>query len=157
MVAEILAGIALVKSATEVIKKSIDAAQSIGDIAGEIDKLFEGERQCQKKRNKKSGVSIRDQIGSGSAAQEVIDAKLAKEAMAEVRSLVTLRFGAETWQEIMDLQRQRIVEEKQLEAAERQAKAETKEMMRDVGALALAVVIGIVIIAIVVLVLMALR
>ena len=55
-VAEILAGIALVKSSVDFIKSNIDAAKDIGEIAGAIDGLFQGTDECQKARNKKSGV-----------------------------------------------------------------------------------------------------
>ena len=42
MIAETLAGIALLKSAVDGIKSAIGTAQDIGDIAGLIDALFEG-------------------------------------------------------------------------------------------------------------------
>ena len=55
MIAETLAGIALVKSAVDGIKSAIGTANDIGDIAGYIDNLFEGEKQVQQVRNKKAG------------------------------------------------------------------------------------------------------
>ena len=55
MIAETLAGIALVKSAVDGIKSAIGTANDIGDIAGYIDNLFEGEKQVQQNRNKKAG------------------------------------------------------------------------------------------------------
>ena len=69
-----LAGIALFKSAVDGIKSAISTANDVGDIAGYIDNLFEGESQVQKKRNKKSGVGVSDQFGIKSVAQEIIDA-----------------------------------------------------------------------------------
>ena len=74
-VAEILAGIALVKSSVEFIKSNIDTAKDVGEIAGAIDGLFRGNEDVQKQRNKKSGVGIKDQFGINSVAQEMIDAK----------------------------------------------------------------------------------
>ena len=77
MIAETLAGIALVKSAVDGIKSAIGTAQDISEIAGHIDNLFEGESQVQKARNKKSGV---DQFSIKSVAQETIDARIAQES-----------------------------------------------------------------------------
>ena len=42
MIAETLAGISLVKAAVDGIKSTINTANDIGEIAGYIDKLFEG-------------------------------------------------------------------------------------------------------------------
>mgnify|MGYP003675945633 CR=1 FL=1 len=48
MIAETLAGIALVKSAVDGIKSAIGTANDIGEIAGHIDDLFLGEQQAQR-------------------------------------------------------------------------------------------------------------
>ena len=74
MFAETLAGIALVKSAVDGIKSAIDS-QDISEIADDIDKLFTGEQQIQKKKQKRSS----DPFSVGSVARETIDAKLAAE------------------------------------------------------------------------------
>ena len=58
MIAETLAGIALVKSAVDGIKSTINTANDIGDIAKYVDSLLEGEKQVQQQRAKKSGVGI---------------------------------------------------------------------------------------------------
>ena len=50
MFAETLAGIALVKSAVDGIKSAIGTARDISEIADDIDKLFTGEQQIQKKK-----------------------------------------------------------------------------------------------------------
>lgn len=113
VVAEVLAGIALVKSSVDFIKSNIDTAKDIGEIAGAIDGLFQGAEECQKQRNKKSGVNIKDQFGINNVAQEVIDAKLAEEKLQEMRTLVDMRFGPGTWQSILDLRAKRIQEEKE--------------------------------------------
>ena len=49
MVVEILAGIALAKSAVSGIKSAIDAAKDVNDIAHHIDDLFRGQDQLRKK------------------------------------------------------------------------------------------------------------
>jgi len=126
-VAEILAGIALVKSSVDFIKSNIDTAKDIGEIAGAIDGLFKGTEDVQKKRNKKSGVGLRDQFGVQSVAQEMIDAKLAEEKMQEMRNLVDMRFGPGTWQGILDERQKRIVEAKEAQRIARIKKRQEEE------------------------------
>lgn len=133
MIAETLAGIALVKSAVDGIKSAIGTAKDIGEIAGYVDNLFEGEKQIQQQRAKKSGVGIGDQFGIKSVAQEVIDAKLAQEKMAEMKQMIDMRFGHGTWQGIIDERARRIQEAKEAEAAaRRKAKLAQQEMMDNI-------------------------
>ena len=117
-----LAGIALFKSAVDGIKSAIGTANDISDIAGYIDNLFEGESQVQKKRNKKSGVGVGDQFGVANVAREVIDARLAKEQMQEVASLVDMRFGHGTWRSIVEERARRIQAAKEAAAEARRKK-----------------------------------
>ena len=58
-----LAGFALFKSAVDGIKSAIGTANDVSDIAGYIDNLFEGEKQVQQQRNKKSTQTVGDQFG----------------------------------------------------------------------------------------------
>lgn len=110
MIAETMAGIALVKGAVDGIKSIINTANDVSDIAGYVDKLFEGEKQVQQKRNSKSGI---DNFGGiGGVASEVIDARLAKEKMQEVATLIDMRFGHGTWKSIVDERARRLQEEK---------------------------------------------
>lgn len=110
MIAETMAGIALVKGAVDGIKSIINTANDVSDIAGYVDKLFEGEKQVQQKRNSKSGM---DNFGGiGGVASEVIDARLAKEKMQEVATLIDMRFGHGTWKSIVDERAKRLQEEK---------------------------------------------
>ena len=110
MIAETMAGIALVKGAVDGIKSIISTANDVSDIAGYVDKLFEGEKQVQQKRNNKSGV---DNFGGiGGVASEVIDARLAKEKMQEVATLIDMRFGHGTWKSIVDERARRLQEQK---------------------------------------------
>ena len=126
-VAEILAGIALVKSSVEFIKSNINTAKDIGEIAGAIDGLFTGTEECNKARNKKSGIGMGDQFGIKSVAQEVIDAKLAEEKMNEMRNMIDMRFGPGTWQSIVDERAKRIQEAKEKAKAERAQKLKEQE------------------------------
>ena len=130
MIAETLAGIALVKSAVDGIKSTINTANDIGDIAKYVDNLLEGEKQVQQQRAKKSGASISDQFGIESVAQEVIDARIAQEKIQEMRTLVDMRFGPGTWQSIVDLRNKRIKEAKEAAAkAKREAMLRQQEMI----------------------------
>lgn len=137
MIAETLAGIALVKSAVDGIKSTINTANDIGEIAKHIDNLLEGEKQTQQQRAKKSGSSIGDQFGIQSVAQEVIDARLAQEKVQEMRTLVDLRFGPGTWQGIMDERAKRIREAK--EAAEKARQEALKERAEFIESLKISV------------------
>jgi hypothetical protein len=112
-----LAGIALVKGATDAIKSCINTCNDISEIAGYIDNLFEGQAQVNKERNKKSGVGAMD--GIGGVASEMIDAKLASEKLYEVSMLVDLRFGSGTWRSIVEERARRIQAQK--ERAKQQA------------------------------------
>ena len=129
-----LAGIALFKSAVDGIKGAIGTAKDVGEIAGFIDHLFEGEKQVQQKRNQKSTQTVGDQFGIKSVAQEIIDAKLAKEQMQEIATMVDMRFGHGTWAGIIAERAKRIQEAKEAEAIARRKKIqkdrEFEEMMK---------------------------
>ena len=142
MIAETLAGIALVKSAVDGIKSTINTANDIGDIAKYVDNLLEGEKQVQQQRAKKSGLGLGDQLGIESVAQEVIDARIAQEKIQEMRTLVDLRFGPGTWQSIVDLRNKRIKELKEARAkARKEAIRRQQEMIENIK---LAVGVGVV-------------
>ena len=92
---------------------------------------------------------MRDQLGAGSAAQEVIDARLAKELLHEARMAISMRFGPACWTEIVELQRSREKEAKRLAAIEAQAKAEKREAVQGIFIIIISILIGITIIAII--------
>mgnify|MGYP003111577495 FL=1 len=130
MIAETLAGIALVKSAVDGIKSAIGTAKDVGEIAGHIDNLLTGEKQVQRQRAKKSGVGVGDQFGIKSVAQEIIDARLAQEQVQEMRTMIDMRFGPGTWQSIVDERARRIQQAKEEERKARiQARREHEEMI----------------------------
>ena len=133
MIAETLAGIALVKSAVDGMKSTINTANDIGELAKYVDNLLEGEKQVQQQRARKSGLGLGDQLGIESVAQEVIDARIAQEKVNEMRTLVDLRFGPGTWQSIVDLRNKRIKELKEAQAkARREAIRRQQEMMENI-------------------------
>ena len=131
-----LAGIALVQSAVAGIKSAIGTANDVGAIAGQIDALFTGQKQVNEARNKKSGVGLTDQFGVESVAREMIDAKLAAEKLQEVATMVNMRFGPDTWKNILEERQKRILEAKEAAAAERRKKLqesrEFEEMMKQI-------------------------
>ena len=69
VVAEVLTGISLVKASVDFIKSNISTAKDIGQIAGQIDDLFRGEKEVQQLRNKKSGSRLGDQFGVDTVAK----------------------------------------------------------------------------------------
>ena len=143
VVAEVLAGISLVKASVEFIKSNIDTAKDVGEIASGVDDLFRGKDEVEKKLSSKAVISVGDQLGIKSVAQEVIDARLAQEAMQEMKNMINMRFGPDTWQAIVDLRAKRIQEEKKSAAAARRAKIqqqkETMEAIKQAGMVALAI------------------
>ena len=134
MIAETLAGIALVKQSVDFIKSQINTAKDIGDIAGAVEGLFRGQDEVEKARNKKAGVGVGDQLGIKTVAQEVIDARLAAEAMQEMRNMIDMRFGPGTFKSILDLRSKKIKEQKEAEAEarriQRRKQRETEETIR---------------------------
>ena len=146
-VAEILAGISLVKASVDFIKSNIQTAQDIGDIAGAVDDLFKGHDEAQKKRSKASGVGgVGDQFGIKSVAQEVIDARIAGEAMQEMKNMINMRFGPDTWQSIVDLRAKRIQEAKEeakkLAMQKRKEQAEFWETVKSFIIVGIAILVG---------------
>ena len=143
MIAETLAGIALVKSAVDGIKSAIGTANDIGEIAGHIDNLFLGEQQAQKARNKKSGVN---QFDVASVAKETIDAKLAAEHLYTVSVMVDQRFGHGTWAGIVNERARRLQEAKEEARQERIEKTrqqhELMETLKTIG-----IVLGVIAVA----------
>ena len=130
-----LTGIALVQKSVSFIKSNIATANDIKDIAGALDGLLAGEKQIQSER-----FSDKSMIGqTKDAANKVIDAKLAQEAMDEMRSLINHRFGHGTFQQIIAERNKQIREEKERIAeakriARKQAQ-ERKELMMIVGSI----------------------
>lgn len=128
-----LTGIALVQKSVDFIKSNISTANDIKDIASALDGLFAGEKQVQKER-----FADKSMLGqTKDAASKVIDAKLAAEAMHEMRTLINHRFGHGTFQQIIAERNKAIREEKeriaeQKRIARKQAQ-QRREMMMVIG------------------------
>jgi hypothetical protein len=131
-VAEILAGIALVKSSVDFIKSNIDTCKDIGEIGGAIDGLLRGQQDVNKKQGKR-GLGVREQFDTSHIARETIDAKIAAEQLQEVANMVNLRFGPNTWKEILEERARRIAEQKEAIRLAKIEKAKAdKELWADV-------------------------
>ena len=120
-----LAGIALVKKSVDFIKSNIQTCQDIGQIMGHIDNAMNAEQQVIKARDKKGA----DPFATENVAQEIIAAKLAREQLNEIRTLVNYRFGPNTWGEILAERKRRIDAKKE---AIREAKRKKAKQMRDI-------------------------
>jgi glycerol uptake facilitator-like aquaporin len=142
-----LAGISLVKASVDFIKSNISTAQDIGQIAGQIDAMFTGQKQVQEASNKKTGMGLADQFGVQSVAKEMIDARLAAEQVAEVARMVDFRFGHGTWAAILAERQKRIQQAKEARAAQRKIERERQQEMFEnfkVGAIAVGLVVVII-------------
>ena len=120
-----LAGISLVKKSVDFIKSNIQTCQDIGQIMGHIDNAMNAEQQVIKARDKKGA----DPFATENVAQEIIDAKIAREQLNEIRTLVNYRFGPNTWGEILAERKRRIDAKKE---AIREAKRKKAQQMRDI-------------------------
>ena len=133
MVAEILAGIALAKSAVSGIKSMIDTANDVGDIAHHIDNLFKSrdqvKRDIHKNQNKKPKSKMRsmftkttgededDDLSVGAVATMVLEQKKMDREILNLGIRIDNKFGEGTWTEILET-RKRMIEEhnKQVQA-----------------------------------------
>jgi preprotein translocase subunit Sss1 len=128
VVAEILTGIALVQKSVEFIKSNIGTVNDIKDIAKQIDGFFLGEEQMNKGQGK--GMSIMEQFGSvESSATDYIDRKLLEEKRQELKQLINLRFGPQSWDQIIAERADRIAKAKE---AQRQARIEAKRKQDEI-------------------------
>jgi hypothetical protein len=131
-VAEILAGIALVKSSVDFIKSNLNTCKDIGEIGSAIDGLLRGKDEVEKRANKR-GLGVKEQFDTAHIAREAIDARLAAEQLQEISNMINLRFGPNTWREIMEERARRIQEAKEAARQARIAKAKAdKELWDDI-------------------------
>ena len=133
MVAEILAGIALAKSAVSGIKSMIDTANDVGDIAHHIDNLFKSrdqvKRDIHKNQNKKPKSKMRsmftkttgededDDLSVGAVATMVLEQKKMDREILNLGIRIDNKFGEGTWTEILETRKKMIEEHnKQVQA-----------------------------------------
>ena len=145
-VTAVLTGIALVKQATSFIKDNINTVNDISGIAKQIDQMFEGQQQINKERSKQAN-STANELGLSNVADSIINAKLAQERIAEIRTLINYRFpvssGPSTWDQILLERKRRIEERKQaIQKAKAKKLKQQKELydMIRLGFIVLAVI-----------------
>ena len=139
-VTTVLTGIALVTKSVEFIKSNIQTAQDIGQFVGAIDDAFKGEKDCIKSREGK------DQFATENVAQEIIDAKLAREHLYEMKQLINLRFGHGTWDEILTERKRRIDKVKE---NRRKALAERNRKVKEVQQILTYALIGVAVVMVI--------
>ena len=138
--AAVLSGIKLVKQSVNFVKEQIQTCNDIGDIMGHIDKAMMGEQQVIKARDKANV----NHFATENVAREIIEAKLAREQLGELKNLVNLRFGPGTWEYILQERKKRIDAKKQAikeERAKRIKKRQEIEEYIKYGFIALATVL----------------
>ena len=135
-VAEILAGIALVKKSAEIISKGLNAAQDMSSLASQVDDLFEGKKQLKHQERQERAVGK-------SPTQTIIDQKLADEHILEIKSLIIARFGFYAWTDIIKLQKEAAHEQKQRQALERKAQQQKQEDMQEAAVVGGSLAVGI--------------
>ena len=145
MVAEILAGLALAKSAVSGIKSMIDTANDVNDIAHHIDDLFKSrdqvKRDIHKNQNKKPQSKMRamfnrnmqedaeDDLSVGAVATMVLEQKKMDREILNLGIRIDNKFGEGTWSEILETRKKMIAEhKKQVEAQKEMDKQHDKEV-----------------------------
>ena len=131
-VTAVLSGIALFKQATSFIKDNINTVNDISGIAKQIDQMFTGQQQINKQRSKEAN-STKNELGLSNVTESIIDAKLAQEQMREVKNMINLRFGPNTWDEILNERKRRIDEIKEQKKIARKRKMQKQKEMMDVA------------------------
>ena len=145
VVAETLAGIALVNSAVKGIKSAIGTANDISEIAGDIDKLFEGTQQVKSKKAPNPVLARWDaalQSKLGDSADRFSVGNVAEEAVDQMSLLINRRFGHGTWDSIL-LERDELIEKAKSAAKKRREEQQQKwnnafEWIKNIGILLIA-------------------
>jgi len=121
-----LGAVAAASQAIAFIKARINDAQSVTDISQQIGTLFDCQKKLNDERNKQASVS---DISFKSSIDAVLEAKKLQEQMNEIRTMINMRFGPDTWQEIVDLHNKKLKEQKEAQAqARREATRKAKEL-----------------------------
>ena len=139
-----IAGIKIVQETFDKISSTLDKAQHIGEIAHYVDEFLNGYDQVQKDRFKRNSAS--NVLSINNVAQEVIDAKLASEKRQEIATMIDLRFGWGTWQNILKIRADRIKAERERIKKERILRIKRRnEIMKQIetGSIIVLVIIAI--------------
>ncbi len=120
-----IAAVTAASNAIAFIKARINDAQSVADISQQIGTLFDCQKKLNDERNKQASVG---DITFKSSIDAVLESKKLQEQMNEIRTMINLRFGPDTWQQIVDLHNKKLREQKEAQAkARREAIRKAKE------------------------------
>jgi hypothetical protein len=120
-----IAAVTAASNAIAFIKARINDVQSVADISQQIGTLFDCQKKLNDERNKQAGVG---DIKFKSSIDAVLEAKKLQEQMQEIKTMINMRFGPDTWQEIVDLHNKKLREQKEAQAqARREAVRKAKE------------------------------
>ena len=121
-----IAAVTAASNAIAFIKARINDAQSVADISQQIGTLFDCQKKLNEERNKQAGVG---DLKFQSSIDSVLEAKKLQEQMQEIKTMINLRFGPDTWNEIVNHHNQKLREQKEAEkAARREAARRAKEI-----------------------------
>ena len=121
-----LAAVTAASNAIAFIKARINDAQSVADISQQIGTLFDCQKKLNEERNKQAGVG---DIKFQSSIDAVLEAKKLQEQMQEIKTMINLRFGPDTWQEIVDHHNQKLREQKE---AQKRARQEARRRAKEI-------------------------
>ena len=120
-----VAAVTAASNAIAFIKARINDVQSVADISSQVSTLFDCQKKLNDERNKQANVG---DISFKSSIDAVLESKKLQEQMNEIRTMINLRFGPDTWQEIVDLHNKKLREQKEAQAkARREAIRKAKE------------------------------
>lgn len=120
-----VAAVTAASNAIAFIKARINDVQSVADISSQVSTLFDCQKKLNDERNKQASVG---DITFKSSIDAVLEAKKLQEQMNEIRTMINMRFGPDTWQEIVDLHNKKLREQKEAQAkARREAIRKAKE------------------------------
>ena len=121
-----IAAVTAASNAIAFIKARINDAQSVADISQQIGTLFECQKKLNEERNKQAGVG---DIKFQSSIDAVLEAKKLQEQMQQIKTMINLRFGPDTWNEIVNHHNQKLRQQKEAQkAARREAARRAKEI-----------------------------
>ena len=124
-IATAVAAVAAASNAIAFIKARINDVESVADISQQVSTLFDCQKKLNDERNKQASVG---DITFKSSIDAVLESKKLQEQMNEIRTMINLRFGPDTWQEIVDLHNKKLREQKEAQAkARREAIRKAKE------------------------------
>lgn len=127
-----VAAVAAASNAIAFIKARINDVQSVADISQQVSTLFDCQKKINEERNKQASVG---DISFKSSMDAVLEAKKLQEQMNDIRTMINMRFGPDTWQEIVDLHNKKLKEQKEAQAqAKREAARKSKELEETIKA-----------------------